>query len=31
VVSEPQFDALKPVATVPRGGGVLRFGAKGGK
>jgi anaerobic selenocysteine-containing dehydrogenase len=27
--SEPQFPALTPVATVPRGGAILRYGAKG--
>jgi len=28
--SEPQFAPLTPVATVPRGDAVLRFGARGG-
>ena len=27
--SEPQFEALTPVATVPRGNAILRYGAKG--
>ena len=27
--SEPQFPALTPVATVPRGDAILRYGAKG--
>jgi anaerobic selenocysteine-containing dehydrogenase len=27
--SEPQFPVLTPVATVPRGGAILRYGAKG--